>query len=80
MTIPASVKSLGDYVFQFCSALEYFVFLGTEPPTAGSHFLPDNTPDIYVPDGAFETYETSFSGLGSSYNLKRMSEFNEEEN
>ena len=80
MTIPGSVKSLGDYTFQSCSALDYFVFLGTEPPTVGSHFLPNTVPDIYVPDGAFETYETAFSGLGYSYNLKRMSEFNEEEN
>ena len=48
VTIPNSITSIANYVFQGCSGLAYLTFEGATPPTFGANVFGGNYP-IYVP-------------------------------
>uniref|UniRef100_UPI004057524A leucine-rich repeat protein n=1 Tax=Alistipes sp. TaxID=1872444 RepID=UPI004057524A len=65
ITIPASVKSIGDYAFYYCENLGKVYCKATTPPTLGSNVFDnfDNGVDrpigctIYVPQKSVDTYK-----------------------
>lgn len=66
--IPASVTTLGDYVFSQCTNLQYIKFRGTTPPTVSQNTFKTNVGNyvfewatfltIQVPSAALNTYKT----------------------
>ena len=60
ITIPANVKSIGDFAFKKCPLLTSITFLSATPPSMNGEQIFTETPlqNIYVPRGASSAYES----------------------
>ncbi len=59
MTIPASVRSIGEYAFSRCTSLSTVIVLATEPPKDDNSMLGEYARVIYVPSPSLEEYRTA---------------------
>ena len=59
ITIPSSVKEIGEYAFLNCKNLSSVILLGTAPPTLGSNVFENvnSLYKVYVPASALDTYK-----------------------
>lgn len=77
IVIPATVTSIGEYIFWWCTKLKWVKCLATTPPTLDQEAFTDtnNTFKIYVPDASVSTYQSASNWSNYSSRIKALSTF-----
>ena len=75
IALPASLVSIGKYVFDGCKSLQYIRIEATTPPTlSATNAIPSTIGAIYVPDESVAAYQAATNWSSFASKIKGISE------